>query len=160
MPSAASSPSRAVAATATPAEARTPASALRLGGLTPLTTIDFPGRLAAVLYCQGCPWRCGYCHNPELLDALAKEFTKSKFDVKHLLRTICNSRTYQLSSAPNEFNKHDKQNHARYYARRMIAEVLHDAIDQVTDTRTVFNKMSRTARAVGGRGAAADGAAA
>lgn len=86
--------------------------------------------------------------NPELLDALAQDFTKSKFDVKHLLRTICNSRTYQLSSEPNEYNKHDKQNHARHYARRMIAEVLHDAIDQVTDTRTVFNKMSRTARAV------------
>ncbi|MEZ7828987.1 anaerobic ribonucleoside-triphosphate reductase activating protein [Brachymonas denitrificans] len=46
-----------------------PATALRLGGLTPLTTIDFPGRLAAVLYCQGCPWRCSYCHNPELLPA-------------------------------------------------------------------------------------------
>lgn len=86
--------------------------------------------------------------NPELLDALAKDFTKSKYDVKHLLRTICNSRTYQLSSEPNEYNQHDKQNHARYYARRMIAEVLHDAIDQLTDTRTVFNKMSRTARAV------------
>jgi pyruvate formate lyase activating enzyme len=42
---------------------------LRIGGLTPLTSIDFPGRLAAVLYCQGCPWRCSYCHNPELLDA-------------------------------------------------------------------------------------------
>ena len=42
---------------------------LRLGGLTPLTTIDFPGRLAAVLYCQGCSWRCTYCHNTELLDA-------------------------------------------------------------------------------------------
>ena len=53
---------------ATPAEAP-PAPALRLGGMTPLTTIDFPGRLAAVLYCQGCPWRCGSCHNPELLDA-------------------------------------------------------------------------------------------
>ena len=86
--------------------------------------------------------------NPELLDALAKDFTKAKFDVKHLLRTICNSRTYQLSSEPNEYNQHDKQNHARYYARRMIAEVLHDAIDQVTDTRTTFQKMSRTARAV------------
>ena len=86
--------------------------------------------------------------NPELLDALAKDFTKHKFDVKHLLRTICNSRTYQLSSEPNEYNKHDKQNHARYYARRMIAEVLHDGIDQVTGARTVFNKMSRQARAV------------
>jgi pyruvate formate lyase activating enzyme len=45
------------------------ANPLRIGGITPLTTIDFPGRLAAVLYGQGCPWRCGYCHNPELLDA-------------------------------------------------------------------------------------------
>ena len=44
---------------------------LRVGGLTPLTTIDLPGRLAAVVYCQGCPWRCSYCHNPELLDATA-----------------------------------------------------------------------------------------
>jgi pyruvate formate lyase activating enzyme len=45
------------------------AERLRIGGLTPLTSIDFPGRLAAVLFCQGCPWRCGYCHNPGLLDA-------------------------------------------------------------------------------------------
>ncbi len=44
---------------------------LRVGGLTRLTSIDFPGRLAAVVFCQGCPWRCGYCHNPELLDATA-----------------------------------------------------------------------------------------
>ena len=44
---------------------------LRIGGLTPLTSIDFPGRLAAVVFCQGCPWRCSYCHNPELLDATA-----------------------------------------------------------------------------------------
>ncbi|OYV75058.1 MAG: anaerobic ribonucleoside-triphosphate reductase activating protein [Chromatiales bacterium 21-64-14] len=42
---------------------------MRLGGLVPLTTIDFPGRLAAVVFCQGCPWRCGYCHNPHLLPA-------------------------------------------------------------------------------------------
>ena len=34
-----------------------------------MTSIDFPGRLAAVLYCQGCPWRCSYCHNPQLLAA-------------------------------------------------------------------------------------------
>jgi pyruvate formate lyase activating enzyme len=41
---------------------------LTIGGLTPLTTIDFPGRLAAVVYCQGCPWRCRYCHNAELVE--------------------------------------------------------------------------------------------
>ena len=43
--------------------------ALRVGGLTPLTTIDFPGRLAAVVFLQGCPWRCGYCQNPGLIAA-------------------------------------------------------------------------------------------
>jgi len=56
-------------ATPTMNASSTPASHLRVGGITPLTSIDFPGRLAAVLYGQGCPWRCGYCHNPELLDA-------------------------------------------------------------------------------------------
>ncbi len=40
---------------------------LRVGGLTPLTSIDYPGELAAVIFCQGCPWRCGYCHNGHLL---------------------------------------------------------------------------------------------
>jgi len=59
-----------VVAASAPADAA-PGPALRLGGFTPLTTIDFPGRLAAVFYCQGCPWRCSYCHNPELLDATA-----------------------------------------------------------------------------------------
>ena len=39
---------------------------LRVAGLTPLSTTDFPGRLAAVVFVQGCPWRCRYCHNPEL----------------------------------------------------------------------------------------------
>src|SRR3989338_2630889 len=39
---------------------------LRLGGITPFTTIDFPGRLAAVLYTQGCAWRCRYCYNAHL----------------------------------------------------------------------------------------------
>ena len=41
---------------------------LDIGGLTPFTTIDFPGQLAAVLFAQGCPWRCDYCHNKPLLD--------------------------------------------------------------------------------------------
>jgi pyruvate formate lyase activating enzyme len=41
-------------------------SRLRVGGLTPFTSIDFPGQLSAVVWVQGCPWRCGYCHNPHL----------------------------------------------------------------------------------------------
>jgi pyruvate formate lyase activating enzyme len=40
---------------------------LRVGGLTPLSTTDWPGMLTAVVFCQGCPWRCGYCHNPDLI---------------------------------------------------------------------------------------------
>lgn len=39
---------------------------LKVGGITPFTTTDYPGRLAAVIFVQGCPWRCGYCHNPHL----------------------------------------------------------------------------------------------
>lgn len=37
------------------------------GGLVPLTTTDYPGQLAAVVFCQGCPWACGYCQNPHLI---------------------------------------------------------------------------------------------
>jgi pyruvate formate lyase activating enzyme len=40
---------------------------LRVGGLTPLSSTDWPGMLTAVVFCQGCPWRCRYCHNPELI---------------------------------------------------------------------------------------------
>lgn len=50
------------------AEGKRPA-APRVAGLVPLTTTDFPGRLAAVLFCQGCPWTCGYCQNPHLIPA-------------------------------------------------------------------------------------------
>jgi len=39
---------------------------LQVGGLTPFTSIDYPGKLSAVVFVQGCPWRCGYCHNPHL----------------------------------------------------------------------------------------------
>ncbi|MES9939432.1 MAG: anaerobic ribonucleoside-triphosphate reductase activating protein [Candidatus Thiodiazotropha sp. 6PLUC2] len=42
-------------------------SPLRVGGLTPMTTIDYPDQLSAVIYCQGCPLHCDYCHNPELI---------------------------------------------------------------------------------------------
>jgi pyruvate formate lyase activating enzyme len=45
------------------------AESLRIGGLTPVTTVDYPGELSAVVFCQGCPWRCRYCHNGHLLPA-------------------------------------------------------------------------------------------
>ena len=44
---------------------------LRVGGLTPLSASDYPDRLAAVVFCQGCAWRCTYCHNPDLLPSRA-----------------------------------------------------------------------------------------
>jgi hypothetical protein len=86
--------------------------------------------------------------NPELLDALARDFRAHHYDVKHLLRTMCNSRTYQLSATANDYNRHDRQNHARYYPRRLMAEVLLDVVDQACGTRTEFNKMPKSARAV------------
>jgi uncharacterized protein DUF1549/uncharacterized protein DUF1553 len=85
--------------------------------------------------------------NQELLDALAKHFVQSGFDMKDLIRTICRSQTYQLSSEPNEFNTTDKQNYSRYYPKRLPAEVLLDAINQVTATNTEFQKMPIGTRA-------------
>jgi hypothetical protein len=76
--------------------------------------------------------------NPALLDALAKDFIDHKYDLKNLIRTICTSKTYQLSSTPNEFNAKDRQNFARFYPRRLPAEVLLDAIDQVTGVPSRF----------------------
>ncbi|MCS7166003.1 MAG: DUF1549 and DUF1553 domain-containing protein [Gemmatales bacterium] len=79
--------------------------------------------------------------NPELLDALARDFIEHGFSLKHLVRTICKSRTYQLSAVPNDFNKHDKQSYARYYPKRMSAEVLFDAVSVVTGSPSTFPGM-------------------
>jgi anaerobic ribonucleoside-triphosphate reductase activating protein len=46
--------------------ASVPARDFQVGGVTPFSATDYPGKLAAVLFVQGCPWRCGYCHNPHL----------------------------------------------------------------------------------------------
>ncbi len=59
--------SAAISASSTSRATDTPA--LRVGGLVPLSTTDWPGRLAATVFCQGCPWACGYCHNPHLIPA-------------------------------------------------------------------------------------------
>lgn len=55
-------PSGAATAQAAPRRVRS----LAVGGITPFTATDYPGQLAAVVFVQGCPWRCGYCHNPHL----------------------------------------------------------------------------------------------
>ncbi len=86
--------------------------------------------------------------NPALLDALAKGFIASKFDLKQLIRSICSSAVYQLDSEPNEYNKEDKQNFSSYYPKRLTAEVLYDALNQVTNTTTAFTGMPTGTRAV------------
>jgi WD40 repeat protein len=66
--------------------------------------------------------------NPELLDFLTKEFIGSGFDVRELIRTICKSRTYQLSVATHSWNYDDNINYSHAKARRLPAEVLFDSI--------------------------------
>lgn len=77
--------------------------------------------------------------NPELLDALAADFVAGGYRLKQVVRTICKSRTYQLSSTPNEFNRHDKQSFARFYPKRLPAEVIYDAVNLVLDAPSDFN---------------------
>lgn len=86
--------------------------------------------------------------NPELLDYLASEFQRSGFNMKELVRLIASSRIYQLSSEPRAENASDTQNFARFYARRMMAEVMLDAVDQACGVRTQFGNMSAQSRAI------------
>src|ERR1700687_613934 len=62
--------------------------------------------------------------NPELLDALAGRFIDSGFDLKDLVRAICTTQVYQLSSRPNAHNSADRRNFSRFQPRRLTAEVL------------------------------------
>jgi hypothetical protein len=77
--------------------------------------------------------------HPELLAALANDFSKHHYDVKYLIRSIVNSRVYQLSSTPNGTNKSDEINYSRSVPRPLDAEVLLDAISQVTGVNETFN---------------------
>ena len=86
--------------------------------------------------------------NPELLNALADHFMASGFDLKDLIRTICRSQVYQLSAVPNQYNAIDKQYYSRYYPRRMTAEVLLDAVDNITGSRSKFEGLPLGTRAV------------
>ena len=70
--------------------------------------------------------------NPELLEYLAKEFIAHNFDVRHTLREICKSRTYQLALGTNKWNEDDKTNYSHALARRLPAEVLYDSVLKVT----------------------------
>jgi hypothetical protein len=70
--------------------------------------------------------------NPKLLDRLTQEFIKSGFDVRHMMKLICKSRTYQHSVQTNKWNEDDQINYSRALARRLPAEVLYDAIHRAT----------------------------
>ena len=86
--------------------------------------------------------------NPELLDALTKDFVDSGFDMKHIMKTITRSRTYQQSIKTNEWNKADTINFSHAVARRLTAEQLLDAIGVATGSRPRFEEVPKSFRAV------------
>jgi hypothetical protein len=86
--------------------------------------------------------------NPELLDALAAQLTDYRYDFKKLVRDICLSRTYQLSSIPNDTNGSDDRNFARGGVRRIRAEILLDALSNVTASSEKLRGLPQGARAV------------
>jgi WD40 repeat protein len=87
------------------------------------------------------------CVNPPLLDALARSFQETGYDMKKLLRTIMESRLYQLSATPNTSNLGDTRNFSRAYRRRLPAEVLADAVADATGVPDKFTAMPLRARA-------------
>jgi hypothetical protein len=77
--------------------------------------------------------------HPALLDALAADFVKHKFDLRYVIRLILNSRAYQLSVMPNDSNRDDDLNFSRAYVRRLTAEQLLDCQSAVTGVPVQFN---------------------
>jgi hypothetical protein len=86
--------------------------------------------------------------NPALLDALAKHFVDSGFDLHELIRTIATSRTYQLASSPSAMNERDEQNYSRALFKRLDAEVRFDMICQVTGMSEKFDGVPAGSRAI------------
>jgi hypothetical protein len=86
--------------------------------------------------------------NPELLDALSRELVAGGFDQKKLLRLILTSRLYQLDSKPTRANAADEKFYSHFHVKRMSAEVMLDAIDQATGSRTKYEKVPLGTRAI------------
>lgn len=86
--------------------------------------------------------------NPELLDALAKNFAQSNYDLKKLVKSICLSSVYRRSAVPNDHNANDRQCFSRFQPRRLNAEVLLDSIDDLTQAKTTFKGVPKETRAV------------
>ena len=76
--------------------------------------------------------------HPELLDELARDFSKNGYDLKRLLRLIAKSHTYQLSAVPNATNPNDRVNYSHRMRRDLDAEILLDAISNVTGVPETF----------------------
>jgi hypothetical protein len=76
--------------------------------------------------------------NDKLLDALAKDFVESKYDIRKLERTILNSRTYQLSSSVNDSNRFDRTNFSHCLLRPMMAEVVVDVLNDAVGVKEKF----------------------
>jgi hypothetical protein len=85
--------------------------------------------------------------NPALLDALTKDFIEHQFDLRHLMRTIANSRTYQASVVTNEWNEKDGENFSHAMPRRLSAEELMDALVLATGAKVVFPEAPPDTRA-------------
>jgi len=85
--------------------------------------------------------------NGALLDALSRDFTENGFDRKHIIRTILSSRTYQLTSRKNAFNKDDERYFSHASPRLLGAEPLLDAICQVTGMPEKFAGLPAGTRA-------------
>ncbi|MBM3457744.1 MAG: DUF1553 domain-containing protein [Armatimonadetes bacterium] len=86
--------------------------------------------------------------NEPVLDELARDFAAHGYDLKHLMRTIVGSATYQASSQVTRNNARDTQNFTRYYPRRIVAESLLDAVGQVTGVPEAFQGHPATTRAI------------
>jgi len=85
--------------------------------------------------------------NPELFDMLGQKFIESGYDLRAIVRDICNSRTYQLSTHANDTNKTDLTNFSHRIPRRISAEQLLDVICQVTETPEKYRGLPVGARA-------------
>ena len=86
--------------------------------------------------------------NPELFAALGDRLISYDFDIKPLVRDICNSRTYQLSTQRNESNAWDERQFSHGRIRRMRAEVLLDCVNLITETEERFPGLPAGSRAV------------
>jgi hypothetical protein len=80
--------------------------------------------------------------NAELFDALAEDFIKNGYDVKHLMRVILNSAAYQRSAKPAPENANDNRFYSRYLLRRLPGEVILDAYSDITGVPTPFDRIN------------------